>query len=62
MIAVAAYFLSERRGFAPGQAERDWMLAEREIDRMLKELRQRGQSVTTLRDVDIRNALRLWSE
>ncbi|WP_232229475.1 DUF2934 domain-containing protein [Marichromatium purpuratum] len=32
MIAEAAYYLAERRGFAPGGAERDWLAAERMID------------------------------
>lgn len=59
MIATAAYYLAERRDFRPGQAERDWMLAEQQIDRMLAERRQAGQSPDTLRDIDIRNALRL---
>lgn len=62
MIAVAAYFLSERRGFAPGEAERDWVLAEHQIERMIEELRQRGQPPESLKDIDIRNALRLWSD
>jgi hypothetical protein len=35
MIAVAAYYLAERRGFAPGQAEADWRLAEQAIDAMI---------------------------
>lgn len=37
MIAVAAYFLSERRGFLPGRAEDDWLIAETQIDQMLEE-------------------------
>lgn len=39
MIAEAAYYLSERRGFQ-GDADtqfEDWLLAEREIDKLLKE-------------------------
>ncbi|WP_369612927.1 DUF2934 domain-containing protein [Marichromatium sp. PS1] len=35
MIAEAAYYLAERRGFAPGGAERDWLAAERTIDALL---------------------------
>jgi hypothetical protein len=31
-IAIAAYYLSERRGFAPEDALADWLAAEREID------------------------------
>ncbi|WPL17750.1 hypothetical protein Thiowin_02789 [Thiorhodovibrio winogradskyi] len=61
MIAVAAYFLAEQRGFLPGEAERDWKLAEHQIDRMLERLRQAGQPTEGLSATDIRNALRLWS-
>lgn len=32
-IQVAAYFLAERRGFAPGHALDDWLAAEDAIDR-----------------------------
>lgn len=35
MIAEAAYFKAEQRGFAPGQELRDWLAAEREIDARL---------------------------
>lgn len=35
MIAIAAYYLAESRGFAPGAAEQDWLRAERVIDRMI---------------------------
>ncbi|HZP85743.1 MAG TPA: DUF2934 domain-containing protein [Burkholderiales bacterium] len=35
MIAVAAYFLAERRGFAPGGDVEDWIAAEREIEALL---------------------------
>ena len=37
VIAVAAYHKAERRGFAPGDDLRDWIEAEREIDRLLLE-------------------------
>lgn len=36
MITEAAYYLAERRGFAGGSAEDDWLQAEREIDRALR--------------------------
>lgn len=36
MIAVAAYFRAERRGFAPGEAHDDWLAAAAEIDRQLQ--------------------------
>jgi hypothetical protein len=37
VIAVAAYHKAQRRGFAPGGELRDWIEAEREIDRLLLE-------------------------
>jgi hypothetical protein len=33
MIAQAAYFRAQARGFAPGQELEDWLQAEAEIDR-----------------------------
>ncbi|HTW37644.1 MAG TPA: DUF2934 domain-containing protein [Steroidobacteraceae bacterium] len=41
MIAKAAYLRSERRGFAPGFEEDDWLTAEKEVDALLSA----GQSV-----------------
>ena len=35
MIAESAYLRSERRGFAPGFEEQDWLAAEKEIDTLL---------------------------
>jgi hypothetical protein len=35
MIAEAAYYRAERRGFEPGRELEDWTLAESEIDGML---------------------------
>jgi hypothetical protein len=35
LIAQAAYFRAERRGFAAGHEERDWLEAEAEVDAML---------------------------
>jgi hypothetical protein len=32
MIRNAAYYLAERRGFAPGHELDDWLVAERELD------------------------------
>ncbi len=34
MIAEAAYFRAEKRGFAPGAELDDWLAAEADIDRM----------------------------
>jgi hypothetical protein len=39
MIARAAYFRAERRNFAPGHDQEDWVAAEAEVDR---ELARRG--------------------
>lgn len=35
MIAEAAYYLAQRRGFAAGDVTADWLAAEAQIDRML---------------------------
>ena len=36
LIAAAAYFRAERRGFAGGSPEQDWLEAEAEVDRTLQ--------------------------
>lgn len=36
-IEVAAYYIAERRGFVDGDETRDWLAAEAEIDRLLRE-------------------------
>jgi Tfp pilus assembly protein PilV len=36
MIQDAAYYLAERRGFAPGHAQEDWAEAERQVDEQLR--------------------------
>lgn len=35
LIAEAAYFRAERRGFAPGHETEDWLAAEAEVDERL---------------------------
>jgi len=35
MIAEAAYFNAEHRGFMPGDPKQDWLLAEKQIDQQL---------------------------
>jgi len=35
MVAVAAYFRAERRGFVPSAELEDWLQAEAEVDAML---------------------------
>lgn len=32
MIATAAYYLAQRRGFTPGHEVDDWLAAERQVD------------------------------
>ena len=39
MIAKAAYFHAERRGFAPGDEAQDWLKAEAEVDALLRATR-----------------------
>lgn len=36
-VEVAAYFMAERRGFQGGDPASDWLAAEAEIDRLLRE-------------------------
>jgi hypothetical protein len=36
MIAEAAYLRAERRGFASGNEEEDWLAAETEVDALLR--------------------------
>ncbi len=35
MIATAAYYIAEQRGFAPGHEQDDWYRAEAAVDRQL---------------------------
>ncbi|MBK5962829.1 hypothetical protein CCR95_01650 [Thiocystis minor] len=57
MIAIAAYYLAERRGFAPGGADADWLRAEQVIDTMIAERRISRSTGTDARSASIRNAL-----
>jgi hypothetical protein len=36
LIAEAAYFRAQRRGFEPGHEEEDWLAAEAEVDKRLR--------------------------
>jgi hypothetical protein len=36
MVAEAAYYRAERRGFAPGNEMEDWLQAETEIDSLIQ--------------------------
>jgi hypothetical protein len=38
MIATAAYFIAEQRGFVPGHEQQDWHQAEAAIDNQLPRL------------------------
>ena len=60
MVAEAAYFLAERRGFAPGSEASDWCEAESQIDTMLAAMQRRGISREQLQRTSLRNALLLW--
>ena len=42
MIAEAAYFLAEKRGFVGGDVAQDWQEAEAEIDRVLQQQLETG--------------------
>ncbi|EGV20024.1 hypothetical protein ThimaDRAFT_0700 [Thiocapsa marina 5811] len=39
MIEIAAYYLAECRGFAPGGAEADWLCAEQAINAIIADRR-----------------------
>lgn len=45
MIAVAAYYKAEQRGFSEGDPQRDWWEAEREIDALLTTSGGRGKRI-----------------
>lgn len=34
-VQMAAYYIAERRGFAPGNPDEDWLAAEAEVDRLI---------------------------
>jgi hypothetical protein len=60
MIAVAAYYLAEKRGFPGSDALDDWITAERQIEQMIEGMRNGGATRRTLDRVGLRNALLLW--
>jgi hypothetical protein len=43
MIAEAAYFRAEQRGFAPGDDLADWLAAELDIDALLQQGDEHGR-------------------
>lgn len=60
MIAVAAYYLAERRGFTPGREQSDWDEAAAIIDRILANMCKTGITRSEYQRLGLRNALRLW--
>lgn len=62
MIARAAYYRAERRGFACGEAVKDWWEAAAVIDLMLENMSKGGVTRGDYERVGLRNALRLWVE
>jgi Protein of unknown function (DUF2934) len=61
MVAVAAYYRAERRGFLPGHEREDWFEAAAVIDAMLEHMRLAGVTRRDYERVGLRNALRLWT-
>ena len=63
MVEIAAYFLAEHRGFAPGAADADWIRAEQAIDAMIADGLAHGFGRDSVHRADvsegIRNALKL---
>lgn len=62
MIAVAAYYHAEHRGFISGHETEDWLQAERDIDQMIMTMVRRRLTPDTLSRIGLRNALRLWRD
>jgi hypothetical protein len=44
-IAESAYYRAEKRGFAPGFALEDWLVAEAEVDYLIARARRRQKVV-----------------
>ncbi|MFB1488483.1 MULTISPECIES: DUF2934 domain-containing protein [unclassified Thiocapsa] len=63
MVEIAAYFLAEHRGFAPGGAAADWLRAEQAIDAMIADRLADSPEYASVHREDlvegIRNALKL---
>ena len=66
MIAEAAYFHAERRGFVGGDSMQDWLDAEAEIDRIFQEPSSHGKQtgITTKQDFQqkLETQLKEWDE
>ena len=52
MIAEAAYFRAEKRGFTGGSIEEDWIEAEAEIDKLLQAGETGKQSASTAEEIE----------
>jgi hypothetical protein len=48
-IAENAYYRAEKRGFAPGFALEDWLIAEAEVDFLIRRARRRQKIVPLCR-------------
>lgn len=53
MIAEAAYFRAEKRGFTGGSVEDDWVQAEAEIDHILQEQEKAQKIASTAKEVEL---------
>ncbi len=62
MIAIAAYYLAERRGFTPDGAESDWLSAERMINALIADQQIERATGYESGRVSIRNALLLHED
>lgn len=45
MIARAAYYRAERRGFEPGRELEDWVVAESEVDGLLRRVQGSANAI-----------------
>lgn len=59
MVEIAAYFLAEHRGFAPGGEDADWLRAEQAIDAMIADGLHGDSAHPAVFTERIRNALKL---
>ncbi len=64
MIAEAAYYRAEHRGFWCGDPVTDWLEAEDEIDAMLREVVHPGKAITAKEafQVKIESQLKKWDK
>ena len=52
MIAEAAYFRAEKRGFTGGNIEEDWIAAEAEIDKILQASKNGDEKASTAEEIE----------